>query len=240
MQTAATTENEQRVGIGLRLPKWKRMARVIKNRSLRSKLALEEDCDKVLTELNLDANTQLTRAEVKMILDILGLELNNYQRGELNILIEKMHCFNGNVLKRWIVKNRRFVLCKHLGRSLEAISNITIRRLPSIQFKASALKNSVTLPQIKLAKTPLRAGNKERLKNLLVDKSFERVFPTSGNGSDYCQKVRQKLATYLNDQEAYFAKSKQLINFIHDQCRQMKHFQNLILNETQERANKFA
>ena len=131
----------------------------MKNRDLKSKTMLEQDCNKVLMELNLNLNTKLTRAEVRIILDILGLELTTYQKGELHILIEKAHCFNGNALKRWIIKNRRFIICKYLGRSLEGSNEgIKIKRLPVIKFKESLLNvplNKVALPGIK---TPLKSS----------------------------------------------------------------------------------
>ena len=87
-----------------------KVAKRLKMREKRAKIALEKKLDAVLQELKLDSDRKLSKSDARLILELLGIELNEYQKSELEATIERAHCFNANKLQSWIVMHKNFIL----------------------------------------------------------------------------------------------------------------------------------
>ena len=238
METATSSKDINKTNtLEIKLSPLKRICKIKETKNVQARIALMSDCDKVLENLKLTKNMKLNRFEVKTIIEILGLELSNYQKGELNILINKSHCFNRQALKQWILNNMNFVPCKYIGRSIDFTigkKSQPIRIRYPIKRSLSKSFNDINLPKIKNPInnniTPLGRSNKILKRNLSISKKIENTFNHGTKEFDYCSKVRERFNKYMKDQDTMFTKNDRLLEIMKEQCKKMKHFQRLLSN----------
>ncbi len=87
-----------------------RLAAKVRERERNSRLALSRAVDKAVQDLGLDPDKRLSKRHARLIMELMGLELNEYQRSEFDAFMDRSHVFGPEKLKLWIIKNRHFLL----------------------------------------------------------------------------------------------------------------------------------
>ncbi len=87
-----------------------RISRKVKERERRSRAGLNRALDNAVVDLGIDPDHRLSSSHARLLLELLGLELNEYQREELDSLMGRSHAFGVEKLRSWIMKNRQFIL----------------------------------------------------------------------------------------------------------------------------------
>ena len=116
---------------------------------------LQKRVDGIVDKLDFNPDAQLTKREVYLVLDLLGIELNCYQRSELEanvneISSNKISCFNVQSLKNWIMRNRNFIVCKVIG--VNAIKPDSLNDIPERKNLEKEVKTALKLPDINKTK----------------------------------------------------------------------------------------
>ena len=156
-----------------------------------------------MDKLNIDEERKLTKHEVKLILEILRFELNEYQRNDLEVLIERSHCFNIKSLKAWVSKNRKFIL--HYNTNIKDATNKTAfvtgelssQKNKTVDLTNNKAMNSVTLPKIsmisKRASSYKRDTSPGKLGKTVIGKYVEFVKKNKGIRESFQKKLEQTL-----------------------------------------------
>ena len=92
------------------LSTFEKLAQKAKEREIKMRKILDKKYEKSVEELGLNPDNKLTKADARLLLELLGLELNEYQKNELDATLDRVRGFNCSKLKNWIIKNRNFIL----------------------------------------------------------------------------------------------------------------------------------
>lgn len=76
--------------------------------NLRNSLAAKFEI--IIKQLGLSLSSKLDAKRAKLIISLLGFELNDYQIAELNAKIGRAHSFTAESLRAWIMFQKRFLL----------------------------------------------------------------------------------------------------------------------------------
>ena len=93
-----------------------RISKIAKARKKETWTLIGKKCDQIMEQFGIESESKLSKRDAHLILDIIGIELNQYQKIEFDQLMARSHCFTGESLKYWIFKNRNFLLCKVIDR----------------------------------------------------------------------------------------------------------------------------
>ena len=122
------------------------LSNILKERLKHIKKFISNKFESIIEQLNLNKNKGLTRKHVKLILDILNIELTPYQKAELYSQVERTHHFSVNALKCWILRNQSFILCKAVGSKIISKKKLLIKTdsstLPLINQSTYIQKNN--------------------------------------------------------------------------------------------------
>ena len=103
-----------------------KLAKRLRDKLHRSRADLISRYQLALTQLDISAETQLKHKDALTIMQLLGLELNEYQKAELDNTMDRAHEFNPFKLRGWILKNHNFLL--HVATSNAIGVAITLER----------------------------------------------------------------------------------------------------------------
>ena len=223
-----------------------RISMVAEQRRKRLNQVLQEKIGAVIDELGIDAERKLTKREAALILEILGIELNIYQKIELEITVDRSHTFNSQSLKGWIMKYRNFVMCKIVDKK----SNEPIDTTEEKEIVERKGRESV-LPDIKASKhsqLSRRSCIRERVsmdsymelikrnKNMKVrfGKALGNVVNSykarSGSkGESYRNTVKKRINNSTQEYKRSFIRNVELLSLMQKNCGQMQRFRKLML-----------
>ena len=201
--------------------------------------ALQKKMDAIIDELGIDHDKTLTKREVILILELLGIELNGYQKTELEVAVERAHRFQSQSLKAWIMKHRNFVTCKVLVGQVKEAKDI-----------AEEKKDETILPEIKTSKHSKSCEKSTFLRKAGIDSyiqlikrnkdikiKFEKMVENAANeyktrsgtkGRSYGNKVKQRLFNSIREHKRSFIRNVELLSLMQKNCCQMQYFRKLM------------
>ena len=206
-------------------PELELISKLAQKRKKQIKTALDTKCDKIMDQLGLDFDKNLTKKDVSMILDILNIELNSYQKAELYSTIERSHRFNSRSLKLWILKNRNFILCKVVnkyGSDKQIVNGFTTNDVTE--------KEDISLPPISPNKLP--KSKPVACKSKLVMKPKKQSVSVCERNNrlkehELEKRTIERLNSSIKKQKAAFSQNLKLLKSIRRNLHEEKEIKNI-------------
>ena len=226
-----------------------KISHVAQVREQRLKETIDEKCDKIAEELNINTKGKLGKREVKHIIEVLGFDLNAYQKSELESTVERAHFFNLKSLKNWVAKNRHFILCRVVNSEDSKSYKNNKEEFPNKKYfkmnrtignpLPSIKRNRRTLSQYQVPKVvdnvilksyvdclKQNEENKRRYKEQLEDALDAYKLRNREKGIEYEKKVMERLNKSLRDHQESYIKNMELLSFMKQNCQQMTKIRN--------------
>ena len=143
--------------------------------------------------------------------------------------IQKFHCFNGESLKKWLIRNKNFIRCKVLGRESPDKSRIKSKikkvdfKLPNINFS----KRVKSCNRFQISSSKIRLADHSELikRNNEISDTFEKQLKNAYKnyncikGYKHGNEILTKLKNCMKKQKIGFEKDEKLIiaakNYFH-------------------------
>ncbi len=93
------------------------LAKRIQEKVQRTRSDISKRYEQALTQLGVSEKARLKQKDASLLLQFLGLDLNEYQKAELDATIERAHDFPPSKLRSWILQHHSFLL--HLSLLME-------------------------------------------------------------------------------------------------------------------------
>eukprot|EP00826_Nyctotherus_ovalis_P043884 TRINITY_DN4681_c0_g2_i1.p1 TRINITY_DN4681_c0_g2~~TRINITY_DN4681_c0_g2_i1.p1 ORF type:complete len:159 (+),score=42.53 TRINITY_DN4681_c0_g2_i1:209-685(+) len=156
------------------------------------------------------------------MLELMGLELNIYQRAELNAMIAKSREFKVNALKLWLFKNRNFILCRLAGKDLKKRAESPGEKestLPGIKDRSRSTGRVHANPHSDYYKLAKR--NKEIMQGFT--QQIENLYKRSEDAVQVSRvkKILERLNKTMKEQRNTYAKNIELLSLIRKYSNEM-------------------
>lgn len=195
------------------------ISKVAEEREKELKKSISKKCDQLLQQLNIDYDSDLSIRDVNLMLELMGIELNMYQRAELNVTITRAHSYKIKSFKDWMFKNRNFILCKLVGKSSEDLhktkaSNLTLPAINNRSRSTTRVQTNVDYTKLLKKHKEIKVKFTQELEKLYNENKKMKRDPKG-------KKVLERLNKSMKEQKRTFAKNAELLSLIQKYSTQM-------------------
>eukprot|EP00826_Nyctotherus_ovalis_P013059 TRINITY_DN13495_c0_g2_i2.p1 TRINITY_DN13495_c0_g2~~TRINITY_DN13495_c0_g2_i2.p1 ORF type:complete len:254 (-),score=26.05 TRINITY_DN13495_c0_g2_i2:11-772(-) len=213
-----------------------RIAQRVKLRREYMKDTLDYECKEIASKLKFNS-TSLSKGEAGMIASMLGFELNEYQKAELERTVTRARSFSIQQLKAWLLKSSPFLLRKQStqGQPIPKAVNksLMLPRIRRSTWRLSQHEEDTDKPDLSNCMETIAKHSKLKrdFQKRLQDALEMRRWNSGMQGMKYSETVRQRLSRVVREKKEDFVRNVHLLALMQKNCYQMHRFKEIMLGD---------